>query len=396
MRPRGFFASSLLWVASLGSASAGSAGNAQLETTLPMDAATFARLARSAEFYTKTRAAGDLSKQEVVELGDWVTWEFQSEDHEAPSDSENSDEVVPNPPPFKAGAALSCMTGGGIGGVKGMSAAAVTGKKEQRRESGAVEQSGQGMAEVQAQQMYRKVRLRYAVSSPMGSSHSDGAQGHTLREGEDEVIYTETDCISGLPMFKGDLVVKTTYRVTRDESDPDNSVRVKVTVVVRDVKLPRAVGWLNKGIKRVIKDSGKKQAVSTLQQMVNAKSTPGLRHERQEAARAHAGTCGVAKADVIAGVETEAVEQRAANRHEEASHRTFRNQACFEAARALSVRGAGVQVRRNKCFAKASQALWPGAAAINEHIAAGFSSDNVVPFSDAQEGESEGGADEDG
>lgn len=37
----------------------------------------------------------------------------------------------------------------------------------------------QGVEEGQAQQMYRKVRLRYAVSSPMGSSHSDGAQGHT-------------------------------------------------------------------------------------------------------------------------------------------------------------------------------------------------------------------------
>lgn len=43
------------------------------------------------------------------------------------------------------------------------------------------------------------------------------------------MIYTETDCISGLPMFRGDLAVKTTYRVTRDENDPDNSVRVKVT-----------------------------------------------------------------------------------------------------------------------------------------------------------------------
>lgn len=49
-----------------------------------------------------------------------------------------------------------------------------------------------------------------------------------LREEEDEVIYTETDCISGLPLFRGDLVVKTTYRVTRDKDDPDNSVHVKV------------------------------------------------------------------------------------------------------------------------------------------------------------------------
>jgi len=72
----------------------------------------------------------------------------------------------------------------------------------------------------------------------------------------------------------------------------------------------------------------------------------------------------------------------------------YPSQACYDAARALSVRGAGVQVRRNTCFAKACQALWPGTTAINEHIAAGFSSDNVVPFSDAEEAESEGGADE--
>lgn len=71
-------------------------------------------------------------------------------------------------------------------------------------------------------------------------------------------------------------------------------------------------------------------------------------------------------------------------------------QACYDAARALNVRGAGVQVRRNTCFEKACQALWPGTAAINEHIATGFSSDNVVPFSAADEGESEGGAEEEG
>ena len=33
------------------------------------------------------------------------------------------------------------------------------------------------------------------------------------------------------------------------------------------------------------------------------------RDDRREAARAHPGTCGVAQTDVIAGVETEAVEQ---------------------------------------------------------------------------------------
>ena len=50
------------------------------------------------------------------------------------------------------------------------------------------------------------------------------------------------------------------------------------------------------------------------------------RDDRREAARAHPGTCGVAQADVIAGVETEAVEQTAAGRQQEASYRTFRNQ----------------------------------------------------------------------
>lgn len=49
-----------------------------------------------------------------------------------------------------------------------------------------------------------------------------------LREDENEVTYTETDCVAGLPMFRGDMAVKTTYRVTRSEEDPDNSVHVKV------------------------------------------------------------------------------------------------------------------------------------------------------------------------
>lgn len=70
-------------------------------------------------------------------------------------------------------------------------------------------------------------------------------------------------------------------------------------------------------------------------------------------------------------------------------------QACYEAAQALNVRGAGVQVRRNTCFTNACRALWPGSDTMNEHIAAGFSSENVEPFSGA-EGEDEGGAEAEG
>lgn len=70
-------------------------------------------------------------------------------------------------------------------------------------------------------------------------------------------------------------------------------------------------------------------------------------------------------------------------------HVRYVSQACFNAARALNVRGAGVQVRRNKCFEKACQALWPGGDTVDGDIAAGFSSDNVVSLSDAEEGDDE-------
>lgn len=37
-------------------------------------------------------------------MGDWVPWEFQHEDHEAPSNSENCNEVVSSPPTVKRNA----------------------------------------------------------------------------------------------------------------------------------------------------------------------------------------------------------------------------------------------------------------------------------------------------
>lgn len=61
---------------------------------------------------------------QVVELGEWVAWEFQSEDEETPSSSEDSEEVVPNPPPAPAagkeeGAAAAAAGGVEEGGKKG-------------------------------------------------------------------------------------------------------------------------------------------------------------------------------------------------------------------------------------------------------------------------------------
>ncbi|CAN0244092.1 unnamed protein product, partial [Pylaiella littoralis] len=54
--------------------------------------------------------------------------------------------------------------------------------------------------------------------------------------------------------------------------------------------------------------------------------------------------------------------------------------------RALNVRGAGVQVRRNRCFEKACQALWPGDDPIDEWTAAGFSAEDVAAVSEARGG----------
>ncbi|CAM9509742.1 unnamed protein product, partial [Ectocarpus fasciculatus] len=232
----------------------------QLDTTLSITVATFARLARSPEFYRSTRPSTAHSKQQVVELGDWVPWDFQSEDEEALSKSEDPHEIVPSPP---------------LGGKDGLMGEQKPPKAEpEGTQGGRNENTGGGNGEEKTlgekpHQIYRKIRLRTSVSSPFGASHSDALQGHTLREGEDEVTYTETDCISGLPMFRGNLVVKTTFRVTRSEDDPENSVRVKVAVVVRDVKLIRGTGWLmSKAVQKSVRDGGKKQAVNTLNAMV--------------------------------------------------------------------------------------------------------------------------------
>ncbi|CAN0319141.1 unnamed protein product [Ectocarpus sp. 12 AP-2014] len=303
------------------------ADNVQLDTTLPISAETFAQLARSQKFYRSTRADTMLSKQEVMELGDWVVWEFQHEDEEAPRSSGSSEEVVPHPPFDRISPACLASEGGGLEGRPGSHPSATTGQGAQQtiviadtnnqvwfaaassptrsppqpdgtgahttvsvahkmfsnvvsRRLGPFlcpdrhqqQQQQQQQRQGEPQQMYRKVRLKYVVSSPIGSSQNEGAQGHTLREGGDEVTYTETDCISGLPMFRDNLVVKTTFRVTRSEHDPENSVRVKVCVVVGDVELSRAIAWLSKVVKHTIRDSGMKHAAQTLQNMVEAKS----------------------------------------------------------------------------------------------------------------------------
>eukprot|EP00903_Cladosiphon_okamuranus_P021250 g19521.t1 len=255
-------------------------GDLLLDMTTAVSMETFARLARSQDFYRSTRPETKMTKSEVLELGDWVLWEFQTEDHEAPSDSENCEEVVPNPPPgVKVETTAPPPSSGAEGGAveegerDECSPSATTTTKTRASNEKDSEGNTEEADEKRPQQMYRKVRLRSTVSSPLGTSHNDVVQGQTLREGKGEVIYTETDCVKGLPMFKGDMAIKTTYRVTRDESDPDNSVHVKVTAFLRDVKLVRAMGWLSRLIGKSIKDSAKKQAAQNLSKMAQEAKT---------------------------------------------------------------------------------------------------------------------------
>ncbi|CAM9126949.1 unnamed protein product [Hapterophycus canaliculatus] len=106
------------------------------------------------------------------------------------------------------------------------------------------------------------------------------------------------------------------------------------------------------------------------------------RRERVEAARAHPGTCGVHQAGIIAGVEMEDIEKTASRRGQRPSWKTFRNQACYDAARALNAHGGGVQIPRGKCFEKACQALWPGEESIEQWAVTAFSSANVEVSTD--------------
>lgn len=50
----------------------------------------------------------------------------------------------------------------------------------------------------------------------------------------------------------------------------------KVTASVRDVKLPRGMGWLSKLVRKSVKDSMKNQVEKNLKSMVAAKTTMGL------------------------------------------------------------------------------------------------------------------------
>lgn len=63
-----------------------------------------------------------------MELGDWVAWEFQNEDEEAPRSSENREEVVPHPPLDRISPACLGLEGGGLEGRPGSQSSTTAGQ----------------------------------------------------------------------------------------------------------------------------------------------------------------------------------------------------------------------------------------------------------------------------
>ncbi|CAN0294612.1 unnamed protein product, partial [Ectocarpus sp. 12 AP-2014] len=81
-------------------------GTIGLDTTLPMDAATFWRFAHSKDFYRSTRQQSAGVRQQVVDLTSWE----QTDGIDAAS-TESRSESAPVPPPLEAAAAPASRLG---------------------------------------------------------------------------------------------------------------------------------------------------------------------------------------------------------------------------------------------------------------------------------------------
>eukprot|EP00904_Undaria_pinnatifida_P007339 jgi/Undpi1/3735/HiC_scaffold_16.g07104.m1 len=90
--------------------------------------------------------------------------------------------------------------------------------------------------------------------------------------------------------------------------------------------------------------------------------------EAREAAAAHPGLCGVDLAWIIAAVKVRDVLKRG----QQPTATKLRNQACFDAAKAMNTNGRGVQLERCDCFTHACRAIWPGSDLSDDAIYQAF------------------------
>lgn len=121
------------------------------------------------------------------------------------------------------------------------------------------------------QRLHRVASLVNSVTCPLGVIETQVQQDQTLTVSKDGVMtYMTVDSIKGVPLTKGDMVVKTTVDVESKADNPD-SVRVRVKVNVAEIQLPTMLRWLKGRMASSISADGLKQANKWLGQMVEAK-----------------------------------------------------------------------------------------------------------------------------
>lgn len=122
----------------------------------------------------------------------------------------------------------------------------------------------------QRQLLQRTASLVNAVTCPLGVIETQVTQDQTLAAEGGVMTYVTVDSIKGVPLTKGDMVVKTTVNVESKADNPD-CVRVRIKVNVAEIQLPTMLKWLKGRMSSSVQNDGIKQANKWLDQMVEAK-----------------------------------------------------------------------------------------------------------------------------
>ncbi|CAM9968278.1 unnamed protein product [Ectocarpus sp. 4 AP-2014] len=246
-------------------------GTIGLDTTLPMDAATFWRFAHSKDFYRSTRQQSAGVRQQVVDLTSWE----QTDGIDAAS-TESRSESAPAPPPIAAPAAPASRLERIVPMRRQQHQQQQQEQQHQEEQDRRQQQQQDGIPQPRPQLLLqRRATLNYAITSPFGSSDAKVVQEHTLLDdrhqegGGGGICYTESDCITGFPMVPGDLSVKTTFLVTPvEDAGHAQRVRVRVEVVVEEIELPKRLRFLSKRVSNIVGNGGRRQAEKWLGEMV--------------------------------------------------------------------------------------------------------------------------------
>lgn len=115
--------------------------------------------------------------------------------------------------------------------------------------------------------LQRAAHLINSIVCPLGSADTHVSQDQTLALRDGTMTYMSVDCIKGVPIVRGEFVVRTIVQVTSKEGNPE-AVRVRVAVNIGEIKLPTMFRWLQGRVKHSIRSDVVKQADKWLKLMV--------------------------------------------------------------------------------------------------------------------------------